>query len=59
MSAANIYDEISATGIRLLLKEPFYAHLLSGLNKQVVGPGHAVDTMAVGLGPGGLALYVN
>lgn len=54
-----ILDEVSRTGIELLLREPFYAHLLGSLNKEVVGPGHPVDTLAVGLGPAAYTLYVN
>ncbi len=58
-SALRILEEVSRTGIDLLLQEPFYAHLLSGLNKAVVGPGHPVETLAVGMGQDSLTLYVN
>lgn len=58
-TAARILDELSRTGIDLLLREPFFAHVFGSLNKEVVGPGHAVDTMAVGLGKNSLTLYVN
>ncbi|MCC6410680.1 MAG: hypothetical protein IT270_03420, partial [Saprospiraceae bacterium] len=59
MSAPRILDELSQTGIELLLREPFYAHLFSGINKSVVGKGHPVETLAVGLGANTLTLYVN
>lgn len=56
----NVYEELSQTGIQLLLREPFYAHLLSSVSKQVVGKGHEVDTMAVGPGPRqSITLFVN
>lgn len=54
-----ILEELSQTGVALLLKEPFYAHLFSGLNKEITGPGHEVQTLAVGLGHGTLTLFVN
>ncbi len=54
-----ILDEVSQVGIELLLREPFYAHLLSSLNKAVVGPGHPVDTLAIGMGHHSLTLYIN
>jgi len=52
-------DQLAQTAIALLLREPFYAHLLSGLNKEVVGPGHPVDTLAVGHTAKGYTLYIN
>ena len=54
-----ILDELARTGIDLLLREPFYAHVFGRLNKEVVGRGHPVDTLAVGLGQNALTLYVN
>ncbi len=54
-----ILDELSRTGIALLLREPFYAHLFGSINKEVVGKGHPVESMAVGLGHNTLTLYVN
>lgn len=54
-----ILEELSQTGVALLLKEPFYAHLFSGLNKEITGPGHEVQTLAVGMGYGTLTLFVN
>ncbi len=57
--AARILDELARTGIDLLLREPFYAHLFASLNKEIVGPGHSVDTLAVGRGRHALTLYVN
>jgi predicted metal-dependent peptidase len=58
-TTARILDELARTGIDLLLKEPFYAHVFGSLNKEVVGKGHPVDTLAVGLGHHALTLYVN
>ncbi len=57
--STRILDELSRTGIALLLREPFYAHLFGSINKEVVGKGHPVDTLAVGLGHNTLTLYVN
>ncbi|MEO6758721.1 MAG: hypothetical protein ABIO24_04645, partial [Saprospiraceae bacterium] len=58
-STARILDELSRTGIALLLREPFYAHLFGSINKEVVAKGHPVDSLAVGLGHNTLTLYVN
>jgi predicted metal-dependent peptidase len=43
----------------LLLREPFFAHLLGSVNKEVVGPEHEVQSLAVGAGKNSLTLYVN
>jgi len=59
MSTDRILDELSRTGIALLLREPFYAHLFGNINKEVVAKGHPVDSLAVGLGHNSLTLYVN
>ena len=56
---SRILDELARTGIDLLLREPFYAHVFGSLNKEIVGEGHPVDTLAVGLGRSTLTLYVN
>ncbi len=58
-TVARIHDELARTSIELLLREPFFAHVFGSLNKEVVGPGHPVDTLAVGLGQNTLTLYVN
>lgn len=58
-TASRILDELARTGIDLLLREPFYAHVFGSLNKEVVGQGHPVETLAVGLGHKALTLYVN
>ena len=54
-----ILDELARTGIDLLLEEPFYAHVFGSLSKEVVPPGHSVDTLAVGQGHQSLTLFVN
>jgi predicted metal-dependent peptidase len=54
-----ILDELSKTGIELLLREPFYAHIFAGLNKEITGAGHEVQTLAVGMGKNTFTLYVN
>jgi predicted metal-dependent peptidase len=59
MNTTRMLDELAQVGISLLLQEPFYAHLLSGLNKQIVGTGHPVDSMGVSFVSGGHVLYVN
>ncbi len=58
-TSLRILDEVSRTGVDLLLREPFYAHLLGSLNKVVVGPGHPVETLGVGMGRDSLILYIN
>ncbi len=54
-----ILEEVAKTSIDLLLREPFYAHLLSSINKEVTSAGHPVDTLAVGLGRNGFTLYIH
>jgi predicted metal-dependent peptidase len=55
-----ILDDLARTGIALLLREPFYAHLFGGINKEVVGGEHEVQTLAVGVGSAGTyTLFVN
>jgi predicted metal-dependent peptidase len=58
-SAFRILEELSRTSIELLLREPFYAHLLSSLSKVVVAAEHPVDTIAISMEKGALALYIN
>jgi len=58
-ASTRILDELARTGIDLLLREPFYAHVFGSLNKEVVGAGHPVETLAVGQGHQALTLYVN
>jgi predicted metal-dependent peptidase len=59
-SPQQILEEIAKTGIDLLTKgEPFFAHLLGGLNRQIVQAGHPVDTLAVGLTGTNFTLFVN
>ena len=52
----DINEEISRCIIKMLLKEPFYAHFLSGVIREVTGK---VPTAAVGFKSGKIALYVN
>ena len=52
----DINEEISRCIIKMLLKEPFYAHLLSGVIREV---SDKVQTAAVGFKAGKIALYVN
>lgn len=54
-----ILDELSRAGIALLLREPFFAHLLGSINKEVVEGDHEVQTLAIGAGKNTLTLYVN
>lgn len=53
---ASVADEVSRGIVALLLKEPFYGHLLSGVVRRV---DDKVPTAAVSLTPGGLHLIVN
>ena len=52
----NVADEVSRGIVSLLLKEPFYGHLLSGVVRRI---DDTVDTAAVSLTPSGLHLIVN
>jgi hypothetical protein len=54
--AVNVADEVSRGIVALLLKEPFYGHLLSGVVRRI---DDKVDTAAVSLTPHGLHLIVN
>lgn len=54
-----IQEEITRTSIQLLLKEPFYSHVFSCLNKLVVEANHELKTMAVGIVNNAHLLYVN
>jgi len=55
-SAINVADEVSRGIVALLLKEPFYGHLLSGVVRRI---DNKVGTAAVSLTPSGLHLIVN
>lgn len=52
----DINEEISRCIIKMLLKEPFYAHFLSGIIREVTDK---VPTAAVGFKSGKITLYVN
>jgi len=54
--AVNVADEVSRGIVALLLKEPFYGHLLSGVVRRI---DEKVGTAAVSLTPHGLHLIVN
>lgn len=54
-----ILDELSRAGITLLLREPFFAHLLGSINKEIVENDHEVKTLAISTGQSTLILYVN
>lgn len=53
---ANVAEEVSRGIVALLLKEPFYGHLLSGVVRRI---DDKVGTAAVSLTPHGLHLIVN
>jgi len=55
-SPTNVADEVSRGIVALLLKEPFYGHLLSGVVRRI---DDKVPTAAVSLTPHGLHLIVN
>lgn len=55
-STANVADEVSRGIVALLIKEPFYGHLLSGVVRRI---DDKVPTAAVSLTPHGLHLIVN
>ena len=52
----NINDEVSRCIIQLLLKEPFYAHLLSGIVRTISDD---TQTAAVGIKNGKVNLFIN
>jgi predicted metal-dependent peptidase len=56
MSHKNINDEISRCIIQMLIDEPFYAHFLSGIVRQVT---KEVPTAAVGFKNSNVTLYIN
>ena len=56
MVIKNINDEISRCIIQLLLKEPFYAHLLSGIVRNY---SEEIPTAAVGIDQGKVNLFIN
>jgi len=53
---ADITDELSRCVITLLLKEPFFAHLFTGVNREVT---EQIPTLAVRLRDGHISLLVN
>ncbi len=59
MQHDRILEEVTRTSIKILLKEPFYAHIFSCLSKEVTGPESEVKTMAVGLAGLNHVVYVN
>jgi len=52
----NIHEEISRCIIKLLMKEPFFAHLLSGVVRTI---SDKIPTAAVGMRGGNVNLYIN
>jgi predicted metal-dependent peptidase len=56
MSAKNINDEISRCIIQMLISEPYYAHFLSGIVRNVT---EEIPTAAVGLNNTKVTLYIN
>ena len=56
MVIKNINDEISRCIIQLLLKEPFYAHFLSGIVRNYTDE---ISTAAVGFHQGKVNLFIN
>ncbi len=58
-NTSRILEEVTQTSIELLLKEPFYSHLFSALNKEIVYGNATVSTMAVGLRHKSCVLIIN
>ena len=52
----NIHDEVSRCIIKLLMKEPFFAHLLSGV---VRNTSTSIPTAAVGINNNNITLFIN
>ncbi|MFT3682901.1 MAG: VWA-like domain-containing protein [Ferruginibacter sp.] len=59
LPAKRIIEEVTRTSIELLLKEPFYSHLFSSLNKEVVTDESGIATMAVSLYEKTFSLFIN
>ena len=55
-ASVNVADEVSRGIVTLLLKEPFYGHLLGGVVRRI---DERIPTAAVSLSPLGLQLIVN
>lgn len=56
LATKNINDEISWCIIQMLMKEPFFAHLLSGIVRII---SKKITTAAVGNDNGNITLFVN
>jgi predicted metal-dependent peptidase len=56
MASKNVNDEISRCIIQMLISEPYYAHFLSGIVRNVT---KEIPTAAVGLNNTKVTLYVN
>ena len=56
MSRKNIYNEVSRCIIEMLINEPFYAHLLSGIVRNITTD---IPTAAVGLNSTKVTLFIN
>jgi len=56
---ARILKEVSKSTIDLMGKEPFYAHIFSTMNKDVVNDKRVVPTMGVGIFKDRFFLYIN
>lgn len=56
VSNKNIENEISKSIIKLLIEEPFYAHILSGVSRKIT---NKVPTAAVGLIGKTITLFIN
>ncbi len=56
MSVKNINDEISRCIIQMLISEPYYAHFLSGIVRNIT---EEIPTAAVGLNNTKVTLYIN
>ena len=56
MSSKNIDDEVSRCIIEMLINEPFYAHLLSGIVRNITTD---IPTAAVGLNRTNVTLFIS
>jgi predicted metal-dependent peptidase len=56
MSRKNIYNEVSRCIIEMLINEPFYAHFLSGIVRDITTD---IPTAAVGLNSTKVTLFIN
>jgi predicted metal-dependent peptidase len=59
VDSGRILEEVTRTSIELLMREPFYSHFFSALNKEVVSADSSLNTLAVGMRERSHTLFIN